>query len=133
MRVMVNAGRWQAAKFAEIAQMVSSVLISVALCVPGGHPADCSCAGGGAGASYSSVYGTVLHGPPIVRVFERREEDAERRASWNAYCRELDQLWAQYRAAGSTPVAWRAYVSAVDQAKLRYVADDPYYVPVFGR
>ena len=109
--------------------MVSGVLISVALCVPGAYPADCGGTGGGSAAGYAS--GVV--GPPVVRVFERRAEDAERRVNWNAYCRELDQLWLQYRAAGSTPEAWRAYVVAADQAKLRYVSADPYLVPIVGR
>jgi hypothetical protein len=109
--------------------MVSSVLMSVALCIPGGHPADCA----GAGTGYSNGVASSLTGPPVIRVFERRAEDAERRANWNAYCRELDQLWLQYRASGSTPEAWRSYVAAADQAKLRYVSNDPYLVPIVGR
>jgi hypothetical protein len=109
--------------------MIQTVLVSIALCVPGGHPGNCACGGSGDFAAASSS----LTGPPVVRVFERRAEDAERRASWNAYCRELDQLWQQYRAAGSTREAWRSYVAAADQAKLRYVSDDPYFVPIIGR
>lgn len=107
--------------------MFTSVLISVALSVPAGH--SCGCDGGG---GYLSASGGIT-GSPVVRVFERRTEDAERRANWNAYCRELDQLWAQYRAAGSTPEAWRVYVGSVDQAKLRYISADPYYVPIVAR
>jgi hypothetical protein len=107
--------------------MLSSVLVSVALCVPGGH--SCGCDGG---PGYSSAPSGIT-GPPVVQLFERRAEDNERRANWNAYCRELDQLWTQYRAAGSTPEAWRVYVGAVDQAKLRYVANDLYFVPIVGR
>lgn len=67
---------------------------------------------------------------PTIRVFERRAEDTDRKIAWRAYCQELDQLWAEYRAAGSTPVAWRKYVAAAGQAKRRYVFGDPYYAPI---
>jgi hypothetical protein len=67
---------------------------------------------------------------PTVRVFERRAEDASRERAWHDYCRELDQHWAAYRAAGSTPEAWRAYLSAAGQAKRRYVFADPYLLPI---
>jgi hypothetical protein len=67
---------------------------------------------------------------PTIRIFERRPEDTDRKISWQAYCRELDQLWAEYRAAGSTPAAWRSYVQAAGQAKRRYVFNDPYLAPI---
>lgn len=67
---------------------------------------------------------------PTIRVFERRAEDNDRRIAWVAYCRELDQLWAEHRAAGSTPAAWRTYKTAAGQAKRRYVFGDPYLAPI---
>ena len=67
---------------------------------------------------------------PTIRIFERRSEDLDRRILWQAYCQELDQLWAEYRAAGSTPAAWRIYVAAAGQAKRRYVFRDPYLAPI---
>lgn len=67
---------------------------------------------------------------PTIRIFERRSEDRDRRIAWEAYCKELDALWAEYRAAGSTPVAWRNYIDAASQAKGRYVYQDPYLAPV---
>jgi hypothetical protein len=70
------------------------------------------------------------YGQPTIRLFERRGEDRDRRIAWEAHCRELDQLWAAYRAAGSTPVAWRQYIDAAGQAKRRYVFQDPYLAPV---
>jgi hypothetical protein len=70
------------------------------------------------------------YGQPTIRVFERRGEDRDRRLAWEAYCQELDQLWAEYRAAGSTPAAWRKYNDAAGQAKRRYVFQDPYLAPI---
>jgi hypothetical protein len=67
---------------------------------------------------------------PTIRVFERRAEDSDRRVAWNAYCRQLDELWAAYRATGSTPAAFRTYLAALGQAKRRYVLADPYLAPV---
>jgi hypothetical protein len=67
---------------------------------------------------------------PTIRTFERRAEDTDRKLAWVAYCRELDQLWAEYRASGSTPAAWRTYVAAAGQAKRRYVFADPYLAPI---
>jgi hypothetical protein len=67
---------------------------------------------------------------PTIRVFERRAEDTDRKLAWVNYCRELDQLWSEYRAAGSTPAAWRVYVDAAGQAKRRYVFGDPYLAPI---
>ena len=31
---------------------------------------------------------------PTIRIFERRAEDTDRKVAWQAYCRELDALWA---------------------------------------
>jgi hypothetical protein len=70
------------------------------------------------------------YGQPTIRTFERRAEDTDRKLAWVAYCRELDQLWSEYRASGSTPAAWRIYVAAAGQAKRRYVFADPYLAPI---
>ena len=70
------------------------------------------------------------YGQPTIRVFERRSEDLARRSAWESYCRELDQLWADYRAAGSTPAAWRKYNGELGQARRRYVIQDPYLAPI---
>lgn len=67
---------------------------------------------------------------PTIRIFERRAEDTDRKIAWRGYCQELDQLWAEYRAAGSTPAAWRKYVADAGQAKRRYVIGDPYLTPI---
>lgn len=67
---------------------------------------------------------------PTVVKFERWQDEMDRRISWEAYNRELDQIWKEYRRAGSTPRAWRDYNRAASQAKRRYVYGDPFYVPV---
>lgn len=67
---------------------------------------------------------------PTLRKFERYEEDNDRRVAWNAYVQELDALWIKYRAAGSTPEAFREYQNAALTAKRRYVYQDPYLTPV---
>jgi hypothetical protein len=67
---------------------------------------------------------------PTIRIFERRAEDNDRKIAWMAYCKELDQLWSEYRATGSTPAAWRKYVATAGQAKRRYVFADPYLAPI---
>jgi hypothetical protein len=67
---------------------------------------------------------------PTIRIFERRAEDNDRKIAWQAYCKELDALWTEYRAAGSTPAAWRHYTAAAGQAKRRYVFNDPYLAPI---
>ncbi len=69
-------------------------------------------------------------GQPVIRRFERRPEDDDRRLAWEAYVQELDNLWKAYRAAGSTPRAWLEYREAVSEAKRRYVFDDIYLAPV---
>ena len=70
---------------------------------------------------------------PTIRRFERREEDAARRRNWDLYVRELDDLWKEYRRAGSTERAWRAYRAAAGQAKRRFIFNDPYYAPIVQR
>jgi len=70
---------------------------------------------------------------PTIMLYERYEEDHDRRLAWEAYCKELDQLWHDYRVTGSTPVAWRTYKAAAGQAKRRYVFQDPYYLPIVGQ
>jgi hypothetical protein len=67
---------------------------------------------------------------PTIHAFVRRAEDDSRKMAWMAFCRDLDYLWAQYRAGGSTPTGWQEYVTAAGQAKTRYVYGDPYLVPV---
>jgi hypothetical protein len=67
---------------------------------------------------------------PTIRRFERRQEDNDRGLAWVAYCKELEQLWNEYREAGSTPRAWREYNAAAAEAKRRYVYADPYLAPV---
>jgi hypothetical protein len=67
---------------------------------------------------------------PTIRIFERKGEDTDRKIAWEAYCKELDQLWVDYRAAGSTPVAWRKYLANAGQARRRYVFQDPYLAPI---
>ena len=69
-------------------------------------------------------------GQPIVRRFERAPEDEARHRAWDAYCRELDDLWTEYREAGSTPRAWQKYKDAVAEAKRAYVYRDRYYVAI---
>jgi hypothetical protein len=97
-------------------QLVGMILVS-ALMVPPGQP-------------------VVNHNQPghsgelVIRRFERREEDDARHRAWNAYVRELDDLWAEYRDAGSTPRAWQQYIDALSVAKRDYVYRDRYLAPV---
>jgi hypothetical protein len=83
-------------------------------------------------AATSVPPGWAPDGPiaPVVQVFERKPIDAYRRGQWLGYTAELDFHWKRYRAAGSTPEAWAAYVQAAQAAKRQYVYDDPYYVPI---
>ena len=100
--------------------MITAVLLSVALSAPMVPPGE-------------PVVNHAHPGhfaQPTIRVFERRAEDTDRKVAWQAYCRELDVLWADYRAAGSTPAAWRIYVQSAGQAKRRYVFGDPYLAPI---
>jgi hypothetical protein len=67
---------------------------------------------------------------PTVRRFEDRRVDDRRRANYNSYINEIDLLWQEYRAAGSTPQAFRLYQDEAAQAKTRYIYADPWYVPI---
>lgn len=67
---------------------------------------------------------------PTLRTFERRAVDDLRRMQWEAYTQELDGLWKQYRADGSTSTAWQIYKQAAADAKARYIFNDPYLAPV---
>lgn len=77
---------------------------------------------------------TVNHGhkyqftQPTQRYFTRRHEDEARGKAWMGYVDELDALWAEYRAAGSTPEAWEIYKTRAAAAKRCYVYQDPYYL-----
>lgn len=76
---------------------------------------------------------TVNHGhkyqytQPTQKYFTRRHEDQARGKAWMGYVDELDALWAEYRAAGSTPEAWEIYKTRAAAAKRCYVYQDPYY------
>lgn len=100
--------------------MLSALVLSVALSATSVPP----------GAEVVNHAHPGHYAQPTIRVFERRAEDNDRRVAWQAYCRDLDQLWADYRAAGSTPAAWRRYVEAAGQAKRRYVFGDPHRAPI---
>jgi hypothetical protein len=65
---------------------------------------------------------------PVVRYFVRRPVDDARGHAWMIHCDVLDRLWAEYRAAGSTPHAWDVYKRKAAAAKRYYVYQDPYYV-----
>jgi hypothetical protein len=67
-------------------------------------------------------------GDPVVRRFEQRADDDFRRRSWDAYCRRLDDAWALYRAAGSSPRALATYKRELAAAKRDYVNRDPRFV-----
>ena len=101
--------------------MISAVVLSVAMCATAVPP----------GTEVVNHAHPAHYAQPTVRVFERRPEDTQRKLAWEAYCRELDQLWLNYRASGSTADGWRQYVDAAGQAKRRYVIGDPYLVPIF--
>jgi hypothetical protein len=100
--------------------MISAVALSIALSATMVPP----------GAPVVNHAHPAHYAQPTIRVFERRAEDADRRQAWNAYCKDLDILWTSYRAAGSTPAAWRKYVEAAGEAKRRYVFGDPYLAPI---
>ena len=67
---------------------------------------------------------------PVIRRYERFEEDYSRRLAWERYCRRLDNLWKDFRDAGSTPEAFDKYQREAGIAKRDYVFADPYLVPV---
>lgn len=74
--------------------------------------------------------GPTKYTQPTVRRNERRTVDQARRLSWEGYCRELDRLWVDYRAAGSTAEAFETYKASAREAKRRYVYGDPYLLPI---
>lgn len=69
-------------------------------------------------------------GQPVLHSFERHADDYDRRVAWEAHTRELEELWREYREAGSTPRAFRTYQHAASQAKRRYVFGDRYLAPI---
>lgn len=68
-------------------------------------------------------------GAPVVRRFERRTVDDERRARWEQYTRRLDAAWRTYRIAGSTPEAWEDYKRERSRVRYEYLYYDPYLLP----
>jgi hypothetical protein len=100
--------------------MISAFVLTVALSTPATPP----------GEEVVNHAHPAHYAQPTIRIFERRAEDQDRRAAWLAYCNELDLLWADYRAAGSTPAAFRKYLAAAGQVKRRYVFADPYLSPI---
>ncbi|MDA7950700.1 MAG: hypothetical protein MPJ24_04350 [Pirellulaceae bacterium] len=67
---------------------------------------------------------------PVIRRFEREEEDNTRKLTWETYNREITQLWREFREAGSTPAAFKTYIQELEQAKRRYVFRDAYLLPI---
>ncbi|HTN74562.1 MAG TPA: hypothetical protein VL096_04920 [Pirellulaceae bacterium] len=67
---------------------------------------------------------------PVLRRYERYEEDNGRRLAWDRYTRRLDNLWKQFRADGSTKEAFETYKAEAAKAKRDYVYADPYLAPV---
>lgn len=93
---------------------LAALLVASALAVPPGEPVvDHSQPG-----HYTQ---------PAIHTFRRRLEDHARGHAWMCYVDELDYLWAEYRAAGSTPEAWEKYLTRAAAAKRCYVYQDPYY------
>ena len=100
--------------------MMSAWLVSLAMSstmVPPGHSVE----------NHAHVAHT---GQPTIQLFERRAIDRSRRLAWNSYVAELDQHWVGYRAAGSTPEAWADYKFKVNAAKMKYLYNDPYLLPI---
>ena len=96
----------------------AAILLSASqVCLP--------CAGNQAWSSSSYL------GQPVVRRFELRTFDESRRLRWEVHGRRLDELWAEYRAAGSTEAAFEKYRRAAAEAKRRYIEAEPYFVPVY--
>lgn len=98
-------------------KLTLSLLAASTLFVPPGYPV--------ADHSQPSHYTQ-----PTLRRFERRQEDNDRRTAYERYCRELDVAWKEYRDAGSTPAAFKAYQTKALEVKRQYVYDDPYLAPV---
>lgn len=96
---------------------LATLLISTVIMVPPNEPV----------ADHSQPYHSTQ---PTIRTFERRDEDEARESNWDSYVRELDDLWREYRRAGSTVRAWKRYQREAYQAKRRFVYNDPYFAPI---
>lgn len=70
------------------------------------------------------------YGQPVIRRFERQLIDLDRRTAWNGFVGQLKVLWARYRAAGSTPEAYREYMDDLEAVRRDYIYDDIHYAPV---
>lgn len=100
--------------------MVSSLVLMIATSatmVPPGYPT----ANHGSPGTYTQ---------PVIRRYERFEEDYSRRLAWERHTRRLDNLWRDFRDAGSTPEAFDKYQAEAAKAKRDYVFADPYLAPV---
>lgn len=93
---------------------LAALLVASAVAVPPGEP-----------VVDHSQPGHVTQ--PAQHYFRRRLVDDARGHAWMCYVDELDALWADYRAAGSTPEAWKKYLIRAAAAKRCYVYQDPYY------
>lgn len=96
---------------------LAALIITTAIMVPPNEPV----------VDHSQPY---HYTQPTIRTFERRDEDDARRSNWDSYTRELDDLWREYREAGSTVRAWQRYQREAYQAKRRFIWNDPYYAPI---
>jgi hypothetical protein len=99
--------------------MLSAWLVSVAMTsmVPPGYPVE----------NHAHVGHSAQ---PTIQLFERRHVDRARRNAWDAYVAELEVLWGEYKAAGSTPEAFSTYKFKANAAKMNYLFNDPYLVPI---
>ncbi len=94
---------------------IGQILVTLALGVPPGHL-------------------TLDHtqpgqwGQPVVRRYEQRALDDSRRSAYELYVAELDRLWAEYRAAGSTRSAWESYKLSAAAARRCYIYQDPFFL-----
>jgi len=96
---------------------LAALLVTTAFMVPPGEQV----------ADHSQPY---HYTQPTIRTFERRDEDEARERNWESYVRELEDLWLEYREAGSTVRAWKRYQRQAYQAKRRFIYNDPYYAPI---
>ncbi len=99
-----------------LTNIVMSVVMSAAM-VPPGYPV----ANHGSPGTYTQ---------PVLRSYERYEEDHGRRLAYDRYVRKLDSLWKDFRDAGSTKEAFETYKLEAGKAKRDYVYADPYLAPV---
>jgi hypothetical protein len=117
----MTPGRRVATKSAgEIPAMMTSIVLAAVLSATMVPP-------GGTVVNHGSP-GTYTQ--PVIRRYERYDEDRSRRLAWERYCRQLDGLWQEYRAAGSTREAFETYQLEAARAKRDYVYGDPYLAPV---